>query len=344
MIDASWIERTVLILLLALSLGLFWWRFQKVLDVIRRSRPTPDFQIAPVGPRIRQFLWEVMLQGKVIEQRPMAGLAHAFVFWGFLAFAPITMNHIATPFGARFLSADSSFGGFYFAFVSVWAVAVAVSIAGLFVRRFLVRPVLLGKVSPESGFIALLIFTLMATYLAGVWWLQEDSIAGQANWWLHTLALATFLPLIPHTKHLHLAISPATVFLRRAGFSRIPPLSGDEDFGLNTGKDVTRIDALQAFSCVECGRCTEHCPAYNTGKTLNPKEIVLGLRGYLHEFGPAGEAALLGKHISEEAAFQCTTCGACEFQCPVGIQHLPMIVGLRRGAVNTGQWENNYGT
>jgi succinate dehydrogenase/fumarate reductase-like Fe-S protein len=139
----------------------------------------------------------------------------------------------------------------------------------------------------------------------------------------HTLALAIFLPLIPHTKHLHLALSPVTVFLRRAGFSRIPPLEGDEDFGLYAGKDVTRIDALQAYTCVECGRCTEHCPAFNTGKVLNPKEIVLGLRGYLNQFGPAGEAALLGRHISEEAAFQCTTCGACEFQCPVGIQHLP---------------------
>ncbi len=59
---------------------------------------------------------------------------------------------------------------------------------------------------------------------------------------------------------------------------------------------------------------------------------------------PPAKSPLLGKHISEEAAFQCTTCGGCEFQCPVGIQHLPMIVGLRRGAVNTGQWENDYGT
>lgn len=344
MTEASWTERTVLIILLTVSLGLFWWRFRKVLDIVRRSRVTPDFQVAPLGPRIRQFLWEVMLQGKVIEQRPMAGLAHAFVFWGFLAFGLITINHIATAFGLRFLSAESSFGGFYFGFVAVWAVAVAVSIAGLFVRRFVARPVWLGEVSPESGVIALLIFTLMVTYLAGLWWLQEESIAGQANWWIHTLALLIFLPLIPHTKHLHLVISPVTVFLRRAGFSRIPPLAGDEDYGLDTGKDVTQIDALQAFSCVECGRCTEHCPAYNTGKVLNPKEIVLGLRGYLNEFGPAGEAALLGKHISEEAIFQCTTCGGCEFQCPVGIQHLPMIVGLRRGAVNTGKWENDYGT
>ena len=60
--------------------------------------------------------------------------------------------------------------------------------------------------------------------------------------------------------------------------------------------------------------------------------------------GRRNEAPLLGKHISEEAVFQCTTCGACEFQCPVGIQHLPIIIGLRRGAVNTGKWEDDYGT
>jgi Fe-S oxidoreductase len=328
---------------MAASLAIFSGRLWKVLKIIQGSRSTPDFEVAPWGPRIRQFVWEVMLQGKVIEQRPLPGAAHAFVFWGFCAFALVTLNHIASAFGLRFLSLSSAFGRFYLGFVALWAVAVAISIAGLFVRRFVVRPKWLGEVSAESGFIALLIFTLMVTYLTGLWF-GEGTVGEKVSWWLHTVTLFVFLPLIPHTKHLHLALSPVTVFLRRDGFSRIPPLTGDEDFGLDTGKDVTRIDALQAFSCVECGRCTEHCPAYNTGKTLNPKEIVLGLRGYLKEFGPGNEAPLLGAHISEEAAFQCTTCGSCEFQCPVGIQHLPMIVGLRRGAVNTGKWEDEHGT
>jgi Fe-S oxidoreductase len=343
MSNGSWAERAVLAALLIISLGLFWGRLRKVLDVIRRSRPTPDFEVAPVGPRIRQFLWEVMLQGKVIRQRPLPGLAHAFVFWGFCAFALITLNHLAEGFGLRVLSPDSGFGRFYYGFVALWAIAVAISIAGLFVRRFVVRPKWLGAVSPESGFIAFLIFALMVTYLGGMW-AGENTAAWRVQWWLHTLALLVFLPLIPHTKHLHLLLGPVTVFLRRAGFSRIPPLEGDEDFGLDTGKDVTRIDALQAYSCVECGRCTEHCPAFNTGKALNPKEIVLGLRGYLNESGAGSDAPLLGSHIPEEAVFQCTTCGGCEFQCPVGIQHLPIIVGLRRGAVNTGKWENEYGT
>jgi Fe-S oxidoreductase len=340
--DASWAERAVLLILVGTSLGLFWRRCQKVLAVIRAARPTPDFDLRPVAPRIRQFLSEVALQMKVIAQRPLPGLAHAFVFWGFCAFGLITLNHLALAFGAGFLSPEGGFGWFYFRFVALWAVAVAVSIVGLFLRRFVARPVWLGKVSPESGVIAGLILLLMLTYLGGLRY--EAGATGKLMWWLHTAALLSFLPLIPHTKHLHLALSPITVFLRRAGFSRIPPLTGDEDFGLDTGKDVTQIDALQAYTCVECGRCTEHCPAYNTGKVLNPKEIILGLRGYLKEFGARGEEPLLGKHISEEAAFQCTTCGSCEFQCPVGIQHLPIMIGLRRGAVNTGKWEDEYGT
>jgi Fe-S oxidoreductase len=336
-------EKLVLAILMLLSAAGFWYRFRSVLHVISAARPDPGFRLGDVVPRMRSFVWEVLLQSKVIQQRPAAGVAHAFVFWGFCAFALITANHIAAGFGVPFLSRAGGFGRLYFGFVALFAAAVAISIAWLAVRRFILRPIWLGKVSPESGIIAGLIFLLMATYLGGLV-LPEAGAAWRAVWWAHTLALLVFLPLVPHTKHLHLILSPAAVFLKYPLFSDIPKLAGDEDFGLVSGKDITRIEALQSFSCVECGRCTEHCPAWNTGKVLNPKEVILGLRTYLSTEGPSSGAPLLGAHISEEAAFQCTTCGACEFQCPVGIQHLPVIVGLRRGAVNTGAWEDAYGT
>ncbi len=342
MTGATLAERAIALAVLAGSLGLFWLRMGGVLRVIRGSRPTAGFRISPVLPRIRRFVWEVLAQSKVIRHRPLAGIAHALVFWGFCAFALITVNHVAGAFGASFLSRDGAFGRFYFEFAAVWAALVAAAIAGLFIRRFVARPKWLGPLSPESGVIAGLIFLLTITYLAGLA-LEETGAAARANWWLHTLALAIFLPLIPRSKHLHLALAPIAVFLRREGFSAIPPLEGDEDFGLADGKSVTRIDALQAYSCVECGRCTEHCPASNTAKILNPKEVILGLRAYLAENGPAAEAPLLGDRISGEAAFQCTTCGACEFQCPVGVQHLPILIGLRRGAVNRGEWDNESG-
>jgi Fe-S oxidoreductase len=279
----------------------------------------------------------------VIRERPLPGLAHAFVFWGFCAFALVTLNHIALGFGVPFLSRESWFGRFYFWFAFAFAACCAVSIAALAFRRFVVRPKWLGPVSPESGLIALLIFLLMVTYMPA-WWVPESSFGGHALWWIHTLTLLAFLPLIPHTKHLHLVLSPLTIFLERNGFSHIPPLAGDEDFGIVNGKDITHITALQAYSCVECGRCTEHCPANNTGKELNPKLIALGLRSYLNEYGNENETPILEATVSQKMLFQCTTCGACEYQCPVGIQHLPMIVGLRRGAVNTGTWEDEYGT
>src|SRR5579872_3843529 len=184
MTNFSWGERSLLAVLLIASVWLFWLRLSRVLQKIRGARATPDFSLRPLGPRVRQLVAEVALQAKVIAQRPLPGLAHAFVFWGFCVFALITINHFASAFGGAFLD-RSGFGRFYFGFVAVWALAVAVSIAGLFVRRFLVRPVWLGERSMESGVIAVLIFGLMVTYLAGLWY-AENSTGGRVSWWLHT--------------------------------------------------------------------------------------------------------------------------------------------------------------
>ncbi|MGA3161290.1 MAG: (Fe-S)-binding protein [Terracidiphilus sp.] len=336
-------EKLLLVLLVVASVTAFWLRFRVVLGKILHSRPDPGFRLFPIGKRLWDFIWEVAFQAKVIRQRPLPGLAHALVFWGFCAFVLVTLNHFASGLGIGFLDPAGRFGRFYFDFAAVFALACAVGILGLFIRRFLVRPKWLGKqLSYQSGFIAFLIFLLMVTYLASFFVADADP-ATRVLWWVHTLALLTFLPIIPHTKHLHLVLSPATVFLSRGSFSQIPPLAGDEDFGLIAGTDLTRLVSLQAYSCVECGRCTEHCPAASTGKLLNPKEIILGLRGYLNDLGPASEEPLLGKYNPQEAPFQCTTCGSCEFQCPVGIEHLPILVGLRRGSVNTGAWQDDYG-
>jgi Fe-S oxidoreductase len=354
-------EIVLLIVLACASAALFFVRFRPIVRNISAARKEPGYTLRPSARGIREFFWEVLCQAKVIRERPLPGLAHAFVFWGFLAFALVSLNHAAVGLRVGFLDPEGALGHFYFTCAALWAVLVAVSIAGLFFRRFFVRPRWLGeKVSVESGVIAGLIFLLMATYLAAFLVPETSPAAAKALWWAHTLTLLVFLPLIPHTKHLHLVLSPVTILFKREGFSQIPPLAGDEDFGLVAGKDLTDVIALQAYSCVECGRCTEHCPANNTGKILNPKELVLGARTYLNTFGPKSEVPLLNEmreqpanaspdnqaanYFSLEAAFECTTCGACEYQCPVGIQHLPLIVGLRRGATNTGAWEDSYGT
>src|SRR5579883_646557 len=338
----SLIEKVVFLLALAAAATGFWLRFRRVVVKIETAKPDADFKLAPIGKRVWDFFWEVICQAKVIKERPAPGLAHALVFWGFCIFGLITINHFLTGLGFPIL--DNMFGDAYKKFAAAFGVLVAISIFGLFVRRFFVRPRWLGELSKESGIIAGLIFTLMVTFILVPIFPQQE----KPLWWAHTLALLAFMPLIPHTKHLHLVLSPVTVFLSRGEFSHIPPLAGDEDFGIVTGKDLTKLAALQAYSCVECGRCSQHCPAVNTGKVLDPKKVALGVRGYLNEFGPRSEEPVLadsyGVHVSQEAVFQCTTCGSCEYQCPVGIEHLPIIIGLRRGAVNTGNWEDDYGT
>ena len=338
-------EKIFLALCICASLIAFWARFRHVVEILRASKSDPGFRFGSLAPRVRDFVWEVLLQGKVIRQRPLAGAAHAFVFWGFCAFALITLNHLATGFGSRSFRATAASARSYFGFVAVFAVAVAVSICYLAVRRFVARPDLAGQSFAGIRHHRRADFHPDGHLSGGAGRCRRTRSRSASFWWMHTLALLIFLPLIPHTKHLHLVLSPATVFLKRDGFSDIPPLAGDEDFGLVTGKDVTRIDALQAFSCVECGRCTEHCPGLQHRQGSQPEGNHSGTARLSEQGGPGvGERRCWATHISEEAVFQCTTCGACEFQCPVGIQHLPMIIGLRRGAVNTGTWEDAYGT
>ncbi len=338
--DRSPIEIVAFGLFFLASLSLFVLRSAKVARTILLSRPDPGYRFTHGRARFWEFARDVLFQWKVILDRPWVGIAHALVFWGFCAFSAVTADHMLRGFGVHWLDSRTGLiGPVWFSVAFVFSIAVAVSIAALAVRRFLLRPAWLGaKVSPESGLIAALIFLLMATYMA-----DYLGLGGKWNWWLHTAALLIFLPVIPGSKHLHLLLGPVSILLKHRQFGFIPPLAGDEDFGLDTGKDITRISALQAYSCVECGRCMERCPAQATGKILNPKEIALGLREYLKENGPRSEKPLLGVHLLEEAVFQCTTCGACESVCPVGVQHLPLIAGLRRGAVNTGRWEDEYG-
>ena len=169
-------EITVFLVLLAASAWRVPVRFGRVVRKIREAKPDADFKLGSVGKRVWDFVSEVLLQSKVIRERPLPGIAHAFVFWGFCAFALITLNHFATGVNLAFLSRDSWVRRILFLFRRGVRDAVAVSIAGLFVRRFVVRPRWLGaKVSKESGVIALLIFVLMITYLATFWYGDEQA-------------------------------------------------------------------------------------------------------------------------------------------------------------------------
>jgi len=321
----------ILWLLVVLFVGIF---AAQVATRVRLIAAAPNtFAVDNPGGRIGRFLLDVILQRQTIAERPVAGLAHAFVFWGFVAFAGYTTTEFLYGLGVVDLTGTAWFQA-YRMVLTPFAVAVLAGIVFLLIRRGLVRPIALGDhVSIESIVIGLFITTLMVTFLLA-WRLDEASLAGRINWWTHSVVILAFLALIPASKHFHLVLSPITVFLKSLELGRIPNLDFEkEQVGLETVKDLGSKSVLDAFTCVECGRCQVNCPAWGAGKELNPKAIILQTQ----------EALLAGKRetklaevYSEKVLWQCTTCGACENQCPVGIEHLPILIGSRRGLVSNG--------
>ena len=334
------LERIVFTVIVLLGLLAF---LQPVVDRLRRvHRSSRGFQIDQVGRRIRRFIWEVVLQGTVIKQRPFAGLMHALVFWGFLAFIPVTTDHFGRMYGAHILG-QGALRSILTTIVAVVAVAVIIGITALAIRRYIFRPPALGELKVESGVVALFIEILMVTYLLDLYVFTDPlAMAARINWWIHALVILAFMGVIPRTKHMHLVLSPFTTFLKDFELARIRPLDFEkEEFGADKLSDLSAHTVLGSFTCVECGRCYDHCPARGTGKLLDPKKLMLDLRaGFLHDPGQK----IVGPAIEEEIIWQCTTCGACTYQCPVGIDQVVPILEVRRGLTAEGNVPHTFNT
>ncbi|MCC6164458.1 MAG: 4Fe-4S dicluster domain-containing protein [Acidobacteria bacterium] len=290
------------------------------------------FSFDDLPRRVERFIVDVVFQGRVIARKPWVGFAHLFVFWGFVAFGGYTFVETLHGLGIADLTQTIAFRVYTWLLVP-FCVAVLAGIALLLIRRGVVRPRALGaSVSWESILIGGFIATLMVTFL--LTFVLETGIGARVNWWVHMLVIGTFLVLVPNSKHLHLILAPATVFLKSPVLGTVPSLDFEkEEVGLETVKDLPRKAVLDAFTCVECGRCQENCPALATGKALNPKMLILQNEAALLE----GKAdAKLVDVYDPDVLWQCTTCGACEDACPVGVEHTPVIIGARRGLVSNG--------
>ncbi|MGZ6339801.1 MAG: (Fe-S)-binding protein, partial [Candidatus Limnocylindrales bacterium] len=181
------------------------------------------------------------------------------------------------------------------------------------------------------------------------------------SWWAHIGLVVAFLCYLPFSKHLHIATSFPNVFFRKlAPRGELPAMDlerEDATFGVRTLADLGWKDLLDGFTCTECGRCQAACPAHATGKPLNPKAMIMGIRhmaveaevgvplipnsplvretyGLTDGFAPGALAKpIVDDAIPYDAVWDCVTCGACVEACPVLIEHVDKIVDLRRNLV-----------
>ena len=320
-------EKLVLFVLTGVSLGSFSFELYKRLSIVMLAKGTlPSDRILE---RFLRVFREVILHEKVIRDRPWPGVMHALVFWGFLVFGIITLDHFSIGFYKPLLSEKALHSYSYI--VIPFSILVIIGILSLSYRRFIIRPKALGKISPTSGLVAFFIVILMITYLISV--MDISPIVWKINWWIHTLVILSFLVLIPRSKHLHLILGPINIFFRPFDQPEHTPvyidLEGDEeklDVMLSDLTKLTKNQALDIFSCVECGRCTDVCPANRGGGILDPKNhFILDLRSPLLD---GKDIAVLDK-INVEAGWECTTCQACTEICPVG-NHVEKSDEIRR--------------
>ncbi len=178
----------------------------------------------------------------------------------------------------------------------------------------------------------------------------------EAGWWLHCVTILVFLNLLPLSKHFHIITAIPNVFFSKLPPRDVPrplaitqvPAAGiaaldappDGRTGLIGVADMNWKQVLDTFSCTECGRCTAVCPATASGAPLAPRQLILDLRDRLYHH-PSEQRGENGGEplISNQVLWACTTCMACVEACPVGIEHVPTIIDMRRSLVEQGEMD-----
>lgn len=340
-----------------------------------------------VRERLRSLLVLGFGQQRLLQEKG-AGWMHVAIFAGFIVVFTRTCTLIGRGFDADFHLPllGGGLGLFYAAVKDTFAALVVIAIAWGIWRRLVTRPSRL-HLTAEGVLILVWIGSLMVTDILadaalfslqpghperGWAWLSTlcmglfdqgrpvaTAIWLNVHYWAHIVLLLAFLNYLPFGKHFHVLTALPAVYLRRltpSGAMEKLEFEGRETFGVGRLEDFSWRRILDMYTCTECGRCDDMCPAHLTGKPLHPREIITNERdqawdladhlvhvGKLKAQGRPVEAAaaiaakerpaLIGEVNDEEAIWACTTCGWCVSSCPVMIDHIPNIIDQRRHLV-----------
>jgi Fe-S oxidoreductase/nitrate reductase gamma subunit len=363
-------------------------RHLRIFVAARAAGPSP-FDDIPA--RIAGLVQYAFIQTKMFKD-PWAAILHAGIFWGFVLLTIGTANIVtggliqaivSIPFGGALWAAVLAMQNVVALVVLLWilwafwrrlvtrrpkrltfnvdALLILGMIGGVVATELLAQVFEVARFGPQDGaFIANALAAPLAT--PGEQGLGDSTleVIFQVLWWAHIALVAAFLVYLPFSKHLHIATSFPNIYFRklkpRGELPQMDLEQEDATFGLRTLQDLGWKDLLDGFTCTECGRCQQACPAWNTGKPLNPKTFIMGVREMSVEaehglplipnspsaagFGLTDSidqkallAPIVDNAIPYDAVWDCVTCGACVEACPVLIEHVDKIVGLRRNLV-----------
>ncbi len=375
------LDQLVLTGILVVSGFLFLARVFVIARGVRKGMPEKWWD--HLGTRIKNVIVYGILQRKIYRDRA-AGILHAFIFWAFVLLFFSVVEVVATgyipgytlPLGALngplYLGQDLVAAlGLVGVFMAIYRRTVskprrlmhegnrAAIVMLLFILAILVSFLLynaarivqdpraaLASWRPVSGF--------LATMVSAAGWGGVAPGLESAMWWTHIVSLFAFMAWFPYTKHAHILFAVFNVFFRKpepAGAMRRVPPERVNSPGASTVRDLTWVSLLNAFACTECGRCTDNCPAHESGAGMDPMHLMMHLRDAVlargHPAAPEASAAdggvgsaedLFSSVQSPEAIWSCMTCYVCVDGCPVLNDHLSKVLEMRRQLTARGQF------
>lgn len=371
----SLLEKIIFILIITATFFTFAFPFYFRYKIIRSGSPEGRFN--NIAKRIREALAKVFLQKCTLKnERLFTGLIHVFIFYGALSFDMMTVNHTLEGFIDNFyLFGRTNFALFFSLIIDIFAVLVLTGVVFFVIKRYVLKPKAYATTPLDSGIIYFFLSTATLSYLyfecfaischpetgrlsfLGIFLANTIKNLGvssatlsvhlKISWWFHILIVYAFIAYVPHSKYFHMFTGPLNLLFRdQKSMGELKALELDieeaEVFGIEKASDFTWKDLLDAFSCMECGRCQDACPAFASEKPLSPKMIILNLKKHLLQDGRRfiekkkdEIKPLMDEVYSGGEIWTCTTCGACKHVCPVEIEHIPKIVGVRQCQVLT---------
>ncbi|HRJ28025.1 MAG TPA: heterodisulfide reductase-related iron-sulfur binding cluster [Fimbriimonadaceae bacterium] len=312
---------------------------------------------------IKNLVQYILFQRKVRSSRPRSGAPmHLMIFYGFLAMFVATSILAVAKYGWVIGIPNFHKGNYYLLYEALFETLGLLFVIGVtwaIVRRNGFRPKVISHNWKDNWALLLLWLVGVTGYLLtaarisnnpqpwdGFSWVSyglAQLMPGVSNggyvaiWWFHMVWVLVFFAVIPQMRIKHIVYAMFSAAHKPDWpMGELKPISMEEVektglIGVTTPKEFSRWHLMSLDACMECGRCTEVCPAYGVGKVLNPKKVVQDIHGIMATDSNVAET------VSDEALWACTTCNACVEACPVLIRHVDLIVDARRHLVAEGK-------